>query len=83
MTPAIVESISERYIELFENITGEKFVKEDTSNIAERIEKNVMAFLCKIGNLNQKRIKIHYRVYGVCGTCRLLRSIKLCKLRSE
>ena len=45
MTPAIVESISERYIELFENITGEKFVKEDTSNIAERIEKNVMAFL--------------------------------------
>ena len=45
MTPTIVESISERYIELFENITGEKFVKEDTSNIAERIEKNVMAFL--------------------------------------
>ena len=45
MTPAIVESISQRYIELFENITGEKFVKEDTSNIAERIEKNVMAFL--------------------------------------
>ena len=45
MIPAIVESISERYIELFENITGEKFVKEDTSNIAERIEKNVMAFL--------------------------------------
>ena len=35
-------SISDRYIELFENITGEKFVKEDTSNIAERIEKNVM-----------------------------------------
>ena len=44
-TPAIVESISERYIELIENITGEKFVIEDTSNIAERIEKNVMAFL--------------------------------------
>ena len=32
MTPAIVQSISDRYIELFENITGEKFVKEDTSN---------------------------------------------------
>lgn len=47
MTPAIVQSISERYIELFENITGEKFVKEDTSNIAERIEKNVMNFLKK------------------------------------
>ena len=47
MTPAIVQSISDRYIELFENITGEKFVKEDTSNIAERIEKNVMNFLSK------------------------------------
>ena len=45
MTPAIVQSISDRYIELFENITGEKSVKEDTSNIAERIEKNVMNFL--------------------------------------
>ena len=45
MSPAIVQSISDRYIELFENITGEKFVKEDTSNIAERIEKNVMNFL--------------------------------------
>ena len=42
MTPEIVQSISDRYIELFENITGEKFVKEDTSNIAERIEKNVV-----------------------------------------
>ena len=47
MTPAIVQSISDRYIELFENITGEKFVKEDTSNIIERIEKNVMNFLNK------------------------------------
>ncbi|ERI88711.1 Phosphoribosylaminoimidazole-succinocarboxamide synthase [Bacteroides pyogenes] len=45
MTPAIVQSISERYIELFENITGEKFVKEDTGNIAERIEKNVLQYL--------------------------------------
>ena len=45
MTPAIVQSISDRYIELFENITGEKFVKEDTSNIAERIFKNVETFL--------------------------------------
>ena len=45
MTPAIVHSITSCYIELFDNITGEKFVKEDTSNIAERIEKNVMNFL--------------------------------------
>ena len=48
MTPAIVQSISDRYIELFENITGEKFVKEDTSNIAERIEKERNGFLDKI-----------------------------------
>ncbi|MCI1647283.1 MAG: phosphoribosylaminoimidazolesuccinocarboxamide synthase [Bacteroides sp.] len=45
MTDEIVTSISERYIELYEHITGEKFVKEDTSNIAERIEKNIEAYL--------------------------------------
>ena len=47
MTPEIVKSISERYIELYENITGEKFVREDTSNIAERMEKNVTEYLTK------------------------------------
>ena len=45
MTDEIVTSISERYIELYAHITGEKFVKEDTSNIAERIEKNVTEYL--------------------------------------
>ena len=45
MTDEIVTSISERHIELYEHITGEKFVKEDTSNIAERIEKNVTEYL--------------------------------------
>ena len=45
MTDEIVNSISERYIELYEHITGEKFVKEDTSNIADRIEKNVTDYL--------------------------------------
>ncbi|GHT35950.1 phosphoribosylaminoimidazole-succinocarboxamide synthase [Bacteroidia bacterium] len=45
MTAEIVASISERYIELFENITGEKFVKEDISNISERIEKNINQWL--------------------------------------
>ncbi|AVM51648.1 phosphoribosylaminoimidazole-succinocarboxamide synthase [Bacteroides zoogleoformans] len=45
MTDEIVTSISERYIELYEHITGEKFVKEDAGNIAERIEKNVTAYL--------------------------------------
>ena len=47
MTPAIVESISNRYIELYEHITGETFVKEDTSNLLARIEKNVTEYLSK------------------------------------
>ncbi len=42
MTDEIVTSISDRYIELYEHITGEKFVKEDAGDIAVRIEKNVM-----------------------------------------
>lgn len=46
MTPEIVDGISERYIELYEQITGEKFQKADvSSDIAERIEKNVSAYL--------------------------------------
>lgn len=45
MTDEIVSSISERYIELYEHITGEKFVKDDTGNIAQRIETNVVNFL--------------------------------------
>ena len=45
MTDEIVASISERYIELFENITGETFVKEDNSDISVRIERNVGRYL--------------------------------------
>ncbi len=45
MTDAYIKSVSERYIELYENILGEQFVKADISNINERIEKNVVAFL--------------------------------------
>ncbi len=45
MTDAYIESVSERYIELYENILGEQFVKADISNINERIEKNVVEFL--------------------------------------
>jgi len=37
--------ISNRYIELYEQITGEAFVKAGTENVLERIEKNVIAFL--------------------------------------
>ncbi|WGK94029.1 MULTISPECIES: phosphoribosylaminoimidazolesuccinocarboxamide synthase [Flavobacterium] len=47
MTDTYIESVSERYIELYENILGEKFVKADITNINERIEKNVLAFLEK------------------------------------
>ena len=47
MTDTYIESVSERYIELYENILGEKFVKADISNINERIEKNVLSFLEK------------------------------------
>ena len=45
MTDEYIETVSERYIELFENITGEKFVKADLSNIDKRIEDNVLAYL--------------------------------------
>lgn len=47
MTDEYIESVSERYIELYENILGEKFGKADISNINERIEKNVLNFLQK------------------------------------
>ena len=45
MDEAYVNSVSERYIELYENILGEKFFKADVSNIHDRIEKNVLTFL--------------------------------------
>lgn len=45
MTDEYIETVSDRYIELYENILGEKFEKADVSNINERIEKNVNAFL--------------------------------------
>lgn len=45
MSNEYIETVSDRYIELFENIIGEKFVKADISNINERIEKNVLNYL--------------------------------------
>ncbi len=47
MNAAYIATVSERYIELFENILGEKFVKEDISNIEERIFNNVQTYLAK------------------------------------
>ena len=45
MTDEYTNSVSERYIELYENILGEKFVKADITNIENRIEKNVLEYL--------------------------------------
>ncbi len=45
MTPEIVESISNRYIELYEHITGEPFVKESHDDLAARIGNNVTNYL--------------------------------------
>ena len=45
MTDAHVISISERYIELYEHLLGKKFIKSDTTNIQERIYKNVSEYL--------------------------------------
>ncbi|MDO5608298.1 MAG: phosphoribosylaminoimidazolesuccinocarboxamide synthase [Capnocytophaga sp.] len=47
MSDAYVNTISERYIELYENIIGEQFVKADTHNINERIYDNVLTYLNK------------------------------------
>jgi len=47
MSDKKIIEISERYIELYENITGETFVKSDVSDILNRIEQNVLTFLNK------------------------------------
>lgn len=45
MSDDYIETVSERYIELYENITGDTFVKGNVSNIQERIEANVLSYL--------------------------------------
>lgn len=47
MTPEIVNSISERYLELYENIIGEKFEKAADADLLARIEKNVKDYLTR------------------------------------
>ena len=47
MTPAFIESVSERYIELYEHITGTKFVPAAAEDVLGRIEKNVTEYLTK------------------------------------
>ena len=48
MSDKKIKEISERYIELYENITGKTFEKSDTSNIEERIQKNVTQYLATL-----------------------------------
>ena len=48
MPEEFVSQVSERYIELFENITGDKFVKADAKEVIKRIEKNVTEKLGKL-----------------------------------
>lgn len=45
MTPEIISQISERYIELYEHIVGEKFIKSETNNVEKRIEENLNNWL--------------------------------------
>ena len=52
MTDDIVNQISERYIELFENITGDKFIKGDINNALNRINNNILQFISERGIIN-------------------------------
>lgn len=45
MTPEYCDSVTDRYVELYENIVGEKFVKAEVADIAARIERNVTEYL--------------------------------------
>ncbi len=48
MTPAVVAGITDRYVELYEHITGETFQKAASDDVLKRIEKNVTACLEKL-----------------------------------
>ncbi|QSE96254.1 phosphoribosylaminoimidazolesuccinocarboxamide synthase [Fulvivirga lutea] len=43
MTESVVNSISDRYLELYEKVTGEKFIKQDYYNVEERIKNNIIS----------------------------------------
>lgn len=45
MDDAFVDLVSERYIELYESITGQKFERVDSSNLIKRVEQNIQQFL--------------------------------------
>ena len=48
MSDEYIQSVSDRYIELYEKITGETFVKAPIDNIQERIQRNVLEYLKSI-----------------------------------
>lgn len=48
MSEAWVNEISERYIELFEKVTGDKFIKHPTDNLLQRVENNILQALSKL-----------------------------------
>jgi len=48
MTDEFVGSVTDRYIELYEHIVGERFVKDETPDLAARIEKNVTSYLATL-----------------------------------
>ena len=48
MTPEVVAGITERYIELYEQITGEKFVRAESEDVEARIERNVKEYLASL-----------------------------------
>jgi phosphoribosylaminoimidazole-succinocarboxamide synthase len=48
MSDEFVNQVSERYIELYESITGNKFEKADVSEVIDRVEKNVTEYLTSL-----------------------------------
>ncbi|SVB77560.1 uncharacterized protein METZ01_LOCUS230414, partial [marine metagenome] len=45
MSEEFVASVSERYIELFEHITAEEFVKQEADDVLKRVENNILSYL--------------------------------------
>ncbi|MBN1951468.1 MAG: phosphoribosylaminoimidazolesuccinocarboxamide synthase [Bacteroidales bacterium] len=48
MSPDFVQEVSDRYIELFEHITGDRFLKADLENLEKRIEQNIRSFIAGV-----------------------------------
>ena len=45
MDVSFIDSVSERYIELYEHITGDEFIKADATNVLNRVENNILDYL--------------------------------------